>query len=149
MTERPLNENLQWCVASFVSRASQWLGVEAESDTPDLRQERLRAAINTFRSSPADIRESRLDVESHRIGCVWGQAVCDQLGWEWATLSPEPGVEELAVVSPSRAHAVFPVLFIHKLLTDIGRDPTSLLVYNMLKAGSLPPAAPGEYCILG
>jgi hypothetical protein len=34
-------------------------------------------------------------------------------------------------------------------LSDPERDQTSLLLYNMLKAGSLPPAEPGEYRVLG
>jgi hypothetical protein len=53
------------------------------------------------------------------------------------------------VVSPPRSHVVFPLHYMQELLSDSERDQTSLLLYNMLKAGSLPPVSPGEYRVLG
>jgi hypothetical protein len=44
---------------------------------------------------------------------------------------------------------VFPPHYIRGLLEDPERDQTSLLLYNMLKAGSLPPAEDREYTVLG
>jgi hypothetical protein len=149
MTERAPNDMVRWCIDNFLTRAPEWLGPGSETDTPDQRQERLYAAINAFRSEPADVREARFALETTRIGCLWGQTVCDQLAWEWAMVLLEPDEQDLGVVSPSRSHVVFPVLFLEELLGDPDRDQTSLLLYNMLKAGNLPPAGPGEYHVLG
>jgi hypothetical protein len=146
MTDRPLDEDLRWCVEGFVARAPEWLGSGA--DSPDERQQRLHAAINAFRSEPAEVREARLHIEAYRVGCVWAQAVCDRLGWEWVVVSVEPEYDELGIVTPSRSHVVFPVVYARGLLGDPEREQTSLLLYNMLKAGSLPPAGPGEYAVL-
>ena len=65
--------------------------------------------------------------------------VFDNLG----TSCLEPGRSE------QYSYNVFPVDYIQVLLSDPQRDQTSLLLYNMLKAGSLPPANPGEYSVLG
>lgn len=64
-------------------------------------------------------------------------------------MSLEPGSEFYGVVSPLRSHVVFPLHYMRELLSNPERDHTSLLLYNMLKDGSLPPSAPGEYCVLG
>jgi hypothetical protein len=64
-------------------------------------------------------------------------------------VSLEPGSEFFGVVSPSRSHVLFPLHYMQKLLSDPERDQSSLLLYNMLKAGSLPAAGPSEYRVLG
>ena len=69
------------------------------------------------------------------LGCSWGHAVCKRLSWRWASLTID---EETAIgiVSPTRSLIVFPMGYVNKLLTIPESDQTSLLLYNMLKAGS-------------
>jgi hypothetical protein len=146
--DRPLTGAEQGEVENGVAGAIQWLG-GVRPALPDEWQERLYEAINAFRSEPVDSRKALLSKAALCFGCLWGQTICYELGWEWAAVSLEPGAEFYGVVSPSRSHMVFPLHYLQDLLSDPERDQTSLLLYNMLKAGSLPPASPGEYSVIG
>jgi hypothetical protein len=148
-TDRPLTDPERDEVEDCVAGALERLGDGADSESPDQLQKRLREAIDAFRSEPDEEREAHLSQTALCFGCLWGQTVCDRLGWEWAAVSLEPDEEFYGVVSPSRSHVVFPLHYLQDLLSDPEKDQTSLLVYNMLVAGSLPPAGPGEYCVLG
>jgi hypothetical protein len=132
-----------------VTAALQWFDVAVGSKSPDQLQECIYEVAKVIRSQPAWAREGHLTGSALQLGCLWGQTVCDRLGWEWAAVSLEPGSEFYGVVSPSRSHVVFPLHYMQELLSDPERDHTSLLLYNMLKAGPLPPAGPGEYSVLG
>ena len=112
-------------------------------------QQWIYETVNALRSEASEAAEDGRTQTALNLGCLWGQAVCDQLGWEWAAVTLEPGSEFYGVVSPSRSHIIFPLHYMEELLSDPDRDQTSLPLYNMLKAGSLPPAEPGEYRVLG
>ena len=148
-SDRPLTASELGEVEENVSGALQWLNADARLKSPDQIQERIRAFAEIIRSVSAEEREEHLTENALLLGCLWGQTVCDQLGWEWAAVSLEAGSEFYGVVSPSRSHVVFPLHFLQEVLSDPERDHTTLLVYNMLKDGKLPPAGPGEYCVLG
>jgi hypothetical protein len=148
-TDRSLNSDERGEVENCVASALERFGDGAAGESPDQLQERLYQEINSLRSDPDGLPKADLSQTALCLGCLWGQTVCDRLGWEWAAVSLEPGSEFYGIVSPSRSHVVFPLHYLQDLLSDPDRDQTSLLVYNMLKAGNLPPSAPGEYTVLG
>jgi hypothetical protein len=149
-TDRPLTEAERDEVENHLAIALGWFGDEGDSASPDQKKQWIYETVNALRSKPpAERHEDGMAMTAITLGCLWGQAVCGQLGWEWAAVSLEPGTEFYGVVTPSRSHVVFPLHFMQELLSDPERDQTSLLLYNMLKAGSLPPASPGEYSVLG
>jgi hypothetical protein len=147
--DRPLTEAERGEVENCIAGALGWFGAGADSASPDQMQQWLYETVNALRSKPPETSEDGRTMTALCLGCLWGQTVCDRLGWEWAAVSLEPGAEFYGVVSPSRSHVVFPLHYMQELLSDPDRDQTSLLLYNMLKAGSLPPAGPGEYSVVG
>lgn len=91
------------------------------------------------RERPSYDRDS-LDNIALGLGCLWGQAVCDCLGWYWANITLDE-TSAVGIVSPTRSHVAFPMSYINALVSDPGRDQTSLLTYNMLKEeaiGAMP-----------
>jgi hypothetical protein len=146
-TDRPLTGPEQGEVKKYVNDACRRIGGTWPAFSDDWQQ-RLYEAINTFRSQPAEAREAGVSEAALCFGCLWGETLCNETGWEWATVTLRPDEEFYGVVSPSRSHVVFPLHYLRDLLSDPERDQTSLLLYNMLKAGDLPPAGPGEYKVL-
>src|SRR5262245_57977040 len=148
-TDRPLSEEERGEVEDCLDRARGWFGDDADAASPDRIQQWIYETVNALRAEPREVTEDGRTQTALNLGCLWGQAVCDQLGWEWAAVSVEPGSEFFGVVTPSRSHVIFPLHYMEELLSDAERDQTSLLLYNMLKAADLPPADPGEYKVLG
>ena len=54
----------------------------------------------------------------------------------------------IAVVSPNRSLAVVPVQFIERIATNRDANPTSQLLFNMIRAGKVPKAPPGALKLL-
>jgi hypothetical protein len=148
-TDRALTDDECREVEYHSAIALGWFGDRAGSASPDQVQQWVYETVNALRAKPpAETHEDGRSMTAISLGCLWGQAVCDRLGWEWAAISLEPGSEFYGVVSPSRSHVIFPLHYMQELLGDPERDQTSLLLYNMLKAGSLPPANSHEYNVL-
>jgi hypothetical protein len=147
-SDRPLNEDERREIGHWVAVGLQNIDVGATEQAADVVQDALRRTIDGMRGWDNDLRAVKLETASLIIGCLWGQTVCDRLGWEWAVVRLGPEWEGFGVVSPNRSHVVFPLQYVRQLLADLNRDQTSLLLYNMLKAGSLPPAEPGAYQVI-
>lgn len=81
------------------------------------------------------------------LGIVWGNQVAHVLGWQWTCLL-QSGQEYFAVVSPERAYAVFPMYWMRQFLEDATKENTVILLFNLLKAGKLPPSQPNTYFTL-
>jgi hypothetical protein len=146
--DRPLTEDERQEVAGYITDALRVTGLSMGEAAPDRIQVVIRETIDLFRSLQESDRAAVLDDAALRLGCLWGQSVCDRLGWEWASVRLGREWEDYGVVTPGRSHVIFPVRYIRELLADPERDPTSLALYNMLKVGSLPPAEPGSYQVL-
>ena len=68
------------------------------------------------------------------LGCLWGQTVCDELGWEWCCLMLGDGRETYVIVTPNRSHIVSPMDFVlEQLQKRLPEENTSMLLFNMLK----------------
>jgi hypothetical protein len=147
-TDRPLTDDERQEVAGWLNFALRAYNLDASEGYSDYLQDLLRRSIDGFRSWEEPRRVAKLDTASLAMGCLWGQTICDLLGWEWASVRLGAEWEDYGVVSPNRSHVVFPLRYFRKLLSDPESDQTSKLLYNMLKAGSLPPAEPGSYMVL-
>ena len=84
------------------------------------------------------------------LGCLWGQTVCDALGWEWC-LVKKGDAKIFSVASPNRSHFVPPMQFLQDQIRRRGADAeiTTLLLFNVLVAGDLPPARARDLHPLG
>ncbi len=145
-TDRPLNTDERKEVDLFVAEGFKRLGLEPATGSDEVQQailDRLCAEVGLSGHSS----EERLSLYLE-LGCLWGQTLCTVLGWEWALVSLDEN-EYYGIVTQNRSHAIFPLHYIKELLEDPDKDQTSLLVYNMLKAGDLPKAEAGQYAILG
>jgi hypothetical protein len=81
------------------------------------------------------------------LGTVWGQMVCKELGWEWCALTRQGSDEFLAIASPDRAYAMSPVGYLGQQISPQAENTVALL-FNMLRAGKLPPARARQYRML-
>lgn len=105
----------------------------------------LHAKVTELTADPKSGAD--MDQVALAFGCLWGQMVVEEMGWEWASVSWGRGSCH-AVVSPDRSVMVAPIRLFQEYLTLSGRSDTSLLLFNMLKAKRVPPADPGEYRLL-
>ncbi|GEM_PF-2153433 len=82
------------------------------------------------------------------LAYLWGEALVRSLKWHWALVKAAGAPDEegrLAVVSPDRAFAIYPVEFIEECV-ETGRDVTILLSFNMLHTPDrLPEARPDAF----
>ena len=123
------------------------LGMAAEA-TPDTLQQAICDRVSALRARIPLLSGDELIDHALTLGCLWGHAVCEQLGWEWTFIAMEEDkpVDGLyAVVPPDRRYAIYPMQSMQKLLSDPTRDQNSLLLYNMLMADDLPASEPNSY----
>ena len=145
-TDRSLNANEQQEVDECIRGGLKMIGAsrdDAKSTTAV--QKRILAFIDGFRTQPQP--EEAVFEAALNIGCLWGHTICRKLGWEWAYVSKD-GHEIYAIVSPKREYVIFPILYAKCLLGDPQSDQTSMLLFNMLKAGEMPPSAEKGYLVI-
>ncbi|MEW6352047.1 MAG: hypothetical protein AB1646_23600 [Thermodesulfobacteriota bacterium] len=147
-SDTPLKPEVKEELETCVKAGSEMLGLDLAAASPDDIQECVFQKIGTVRES-SDLPEHERQELGLLLGCLWGQTVCDRLGWQWAQIDFAEGGEFYGIVTPDRSHAILPLHYIDGLLKDREKDHTSLLLYNMLVAGKLPPAEAGEYSVLG
>jgi len=143
--ESPLDDEMLTDVDYFVARAMRLL-FEGK------REDDAAAIVEAIRRYVDDVRDGRRELEPDlalTLSCLWAGQVCRTLGWSWARVAyPDAGGSSIGIVSPNRAHAIFPYHFLKDVLEDGDRSNTTLLLFNMLCAGSLPNARPGTYAAL-
>ena len=145
-TDRALNGEETEAVRKQMEHAMEVLGIDPRTTTPDDIQQSVYHEVNRVRNDIAMNDPEILEDIALGLGCLWGQSVCDMLGWEWAFITIE-GSDGIGVLSPSRSLAAFPMASIKRILEDSQRENTSLLLYNMLKAGSFS-AEPNSYKVV-
>jgi len=125
------------------------LKMKPGAETPDSVQEAIRRSVDRVLLAKKKPKQKELDDVALGLGCLWGQTVCDALGWQWCAATLE-GDEVFVIASPDRSHVFMPMQFIRQQLAKSPpEDNTSLLAYNMLKAGRYGVAEPGSYTLLG
>ena len=144
-SDRPLSETERKELAASLRVGLKVARLEPTA-TPDQVQAQLNGIINGLRKNPPPT--DKLVNLSLALGCLWADAVVRELGWEWAFVTKRR-VDVYAIVSPDRAYCVFPMMYAHSIVGGTTANQNCLLLYNMLKAGKLPPSEPGRYLSLG
>jgi hypothetical protein len=142
----PVPEEARAELTAAIAKSRTILAPDGRSLDADGTQLAIHSEIERWHAQRARRLEGTVGDVAIILGAAWGDAVCRAIGWDWVRLR-SPDLEELAVVAPDRSVATFPVLF----LGDVLRDPnkqTTLLLYNMLKAG-MAEGQPGELRLVG
>jgi hypothetical protein len=148
--DEPLRPDQLEEVRAGVARAHQHLALPPDA-APAAAQRAIFDAVRAIVTSRKRPRPQELTDLAVALGMLWGQTVCDALGWQWCNVRYADGGEvTFATASPTRAHVIAPGALLYRQFTQRGPRPnvTTLLFFNMLKAGKLPRAAPGAYRML-
>ncbi len=147
-SESPLDDEVRVEIQGMLQGAKDAIEDYRDGMSPDEVQALLLEYIDGFREGLAEGAHEEETIVNTAIGfgCLWAQTLCDQLNWEWVSVSDGEHTSQ-AVVSPKRRFMVLPIEYMHKLVGSDESDQTSMLVYNMIKAGeeSLPPSDEGSY----
>lgn len=145
-TDRPVNTHERAKLSGFIQSAMKHIGAErASSPHPDKLVELISQAIDLYRNLDAPRRQEA----SVSLGTLWGQILCDQLGWTWVSLKLDSKTEVFGIVSPNRSHVIYPMHHVNALLFDPSMEQNSLSLYNDLKARKLPPSNDHGYTVIG
>jgi hypothetical protein len=130
----------------FTERALALVGA-SEDDPPADLAARVHAYIEEVRAGNRTIPRRDPESIALQLAVLWGHQLARALGWRWASvrLTEEP---TLGLLSPDRAVFVCPLPLVRRALAKKNSN-TTLLLFNMLRAGSLPPSDPGEYTPVG
>ena len=150
MSDRPLTSDERVSITSFIQKALKRIGADrASSPDPDKLQELINIAVDQYRMQDETRRNASLLDASVSLGSLWGQVVCDQMGWTWVSVRADALTENYGIVSPNRSHLIFPLHCVKDLLIDPAREQNSLTLYKQVRFKTLPPAAEREYMLLG
>ena len=148
-SDRPLDAIERAQVAKNAQRARDALGLHPLA-APEQVVRQIRDDVELLRRDFPTLKPNVRHNAVVSLGMLWGEMLCKEAGWEWCGLSRDGGEGFLALVSHDRAYVVSPNDFITGQLTPHpGADNTVLLLFNMIRAGTLPRAKPGSYEMLG
>ena len=133
-------------VDHFIELALELLGAR-EDEEPLLLVRRLHRFIDEVRRGERKLPPRDPGRYKLRLAVLWGHQLARALGWRWATVSYAEGAS-LGLVSRDLAHAAFPLDLVKRAFDKRGSN-TTLLLFNMLSAGDLPPSTPGAYSPVG
>jgi len=142
---RPLSTKALKALNEGVLAGEKLLDVSLALNAPDEIQSCIQERIESFRSKQASINQANIATVS--LATLWGQVLCDSLGWQWAMIRDHTG-EAAGLVSPDGAYVVMVHPCFYNLLAHSRRGPTSLELYQMIKTGDLPPSKPNSYLVL-
>jgi hypothetical protein len=135
-------------IRQSVARGYKFLKLKPETSAEQV-QEAIYAAIDAVCLGKKKATSKLIEDMGLYLGCLWGQTICDKLGWEWCYMMAH-GSESFAVVPPDRSYALEPMNFV---FTQLHRRPpednTSLLVFNMVVGGALEKQKRGAYITFG
>ena len=108
-----------------------------------------RAVVGAIGTVVPGLRELDDDARLHAsvaFGALWGEQVHRAVGWEWALLPLDaPDDEVFVLVSPAREYYISPLYLLLPYATGSRPEDTSVLLFNMLEAGTLPASSPAAY----
>jgi hypothetical protein len=106
------------------------LGVDLVKDSPDDIVRKIDATIvEMVFGRPTSIPKEEEEPDL-LLGCLWGAQMVREFGWAWADMQFPDGVD-VAVVSPERDIAIYPLTFVAECLAK-RRVCTVELSFNML-----------------
>jgi hypothetical protein len=147
-SDRPLQADEAGEIRASIGRAYAHLKLKPSASATHV-QEAMRDAIDAVTLGKKKLPMKAREGFAFDLGCLWGQIVCDALGWQWCVATVD-GDEFIGVAPANRSHIV-PVL--NFICTQIEKRPpeenTSLLLFNMLKEGSFGKAKAASYIPIG
>lgn len=147
--DRPLSATEAKDIQRSVARGYKHLKLKTESASVEPIQEAICAAIDAVCRGRKKITKRQIEDMGLNLGCLWGQTICDKLGWEWCYMTAH-GDEGYAIVPSDRSYAIEPISYV---FTQLHRRPpednTSLLLFNMVVGGSLKKGKAGAYITVG
>lgn len=81
------------------------------------------------------------------LAAIFGELICSAHGWSWAELRQGRDLRWIAVLAPQGTHALALVPYLRQQVDSAA--PTTSLLFNMIGAGDLPPAEPGQVVSIG
>ncbi|MEZ4221832.1 MAG: hypothetical protein R3B13_12945 [Polyangiaceae bacterium] len=143
--ERPVTHDVLTDLAQSMALAAEIL--DEDPVHPDEGIRRVHAEIDRYLAEGTIRAPWDLDDYAAGLAAFWGQCLVAATNWE-LVLIDVAGETTVAVVSPDRAHAVFPFTYLPEIL-ERQKGNTSALLFNMIKAGQLPESVPHAYAQLG
>jgi len=148
-SDRQLNSKEQRDINLSINRGYKYLKVDPKS-SPRTTQEAMLKAIDAVALGKKKLSKDAVMDLAVNLGCLWGQTVCDGLGWKWCCLMLGDGRETYVIVTPNRSHMVSPMDFVlRQLQKRLPEENTSMLLFNMLKGKSFGSAKPRSYMHVG
>lgn len=148
-SDRPLNDKEQRNISLSIKRGYKYLKLDSQS-SPQATQEAMFKAFDAIALGKKKLSNNAVMDLAVNLGCLWGQTVCDELGWQWCCLILEDRRETYVIVTPNRSHMVSPMDFVLRQLDKrLPEENTSLLLFNMLKGKSFGAAKAGSYMHVG
>jgi hypothetical protein len=133
-------------VDEFIEQALELVGATDDAPPAELAA-RVHAFVDDVRAKKRTIPPRDPQWVKLQLAVLWSHQLVRALGWRWANIRQASG-EVLGVVSPDLAVAAYPHAIITAAL-DKKRTNTTLLLFNMLVGGVLPPSSPGSYTSVG
>lgn len=147
--ERPFTADEEADIRVSVTRGYEHLKLEPGAISAQQTQQAIRDEIDAMLHRKKKATKKLTRELGVNLGCLWGQTICDPLGWHWCMVTAD-GADSYAIASANGSHFIEPMNFIFGQLTSpASGDNTSRLLFNMLQAGKLPPAEAGAYQRLG
>lgn len=151
--ERPLKVSVVKEISEAVRQAHAYLNLNpAEaSANPETVQRFICDAVDKLIAAKHRVSGKVRQDLAIGLGCLWGQTLCDALGWQWRSLKYRRNPAVYAVVSPDRSCAVAPLHYMSRQITQqsASADNTTLLLFNMIKENAIGQPRPRGYRMLG
>lgn len=147
-SDRPLAGAEAKDIRLSVARGYKFLKLKPGASAEKV-QKAICAAIDAICLGKKKATAKQIEDLGINLGCLWGQTICDEIGWEWCYMIAR-GDESFAIVPPDRSYAIEAMNFVftqlHKRLPE---ENTSHLVFNMVVGGALDKQKRGAYITFG
>jgi hypothetical protein len=149
LTDRPLTSEERAEITRQMGIGLKKIGADrAVAPSQDKLQELIGQSVESYRKLDRKLSDGTVQTMSKSLGCLWGQVLCDELGWTWTLIKDEKGLANFGVVTPNRSHVVYPLQFIHDLLCGKSAETGSTPLYRRIRAGQIPDSQARAYLAL-
>jgi len=143
LQDRPLTAGEQGEVALCLRNGLARLGLGPDADPLTIVQA-IAEGLDRWRKAHPKPSDDDVLMASLDLGPLFGEQLCRVPGWQWVAVLH--GEEPLyGVVPEDRARVVYPIVWFGTLTRNRRLKNNLVLVFNMVKLGRLPAAAPGSY----
>ena len=147
-SDRKLTAEEQAEVRDLITAAYRFLKLRPRAPAKKV-QESIFAAIVAVYRGKTKLPKATVEDLGIKLGCLWGQTVCDSFGWEWCIVHPDKKDAWIAVVSPDRSYAVSGMFITQDLRKRYPQDIDSLMLFNLIEGGKFRKGKPRSYLVIG